>query len=142
MPPIRQSFITFEDMKSLLTGSALLLFLAAGLRVPLHAHYCGGKLQDFKLYVVADSCCEHEKHNTPHYTSPCCKEKRSTYTLPDYKHIDPSSVLNTLSQVANYQAVRSSLFTNYSASFCRVASLGRSPPSTLPLFLLYATLRL
>ena len=129
-------------MRLVLTGSVLLLFVAAGLRVPLHAHYCGGELQDLKAYLAAESCCGHKKHNTSHYTSPCCKEKKSTYVLPNYKLTDTKPFLKNFSQKANYQKIEYTLFTSYFNSFCRSTPPGRAPPQRPPLFLLYATLRL
>ena len=129
-------------MRLLLTGSVLLLFVAAGLRVPLHAHYCGGELQDLKAYLAANSCCEHKKHNTAHYTSPCCKEKKSTYVLPNYRLTGTKLLLKSFSQTADYQKIVHTLFRSYFSAFCRAAPPGRAPPQRLSLFLLYATLRL
>ena len=127
-------------MKRIQVGLLLLMFFAAGLQVPLHAHYCGGILQDWQLYEKVISCCEHEKHNEPHYTFPCCKEKEASYTLSDY-NFSKKSTLHKNIQLSDYQIVRSSPLKKHYIPKQRRALPGPAPPA-VPFFLRHAALRL
>lgn len=129
-------------MKRFFVALTLLLFVAACLQIPVHAHYCMEKLQDWQLYAEAESCCEHTQHPTPHFVAPCCQDKKAWYLLSEYYSPKAKVATTFSSYFSDYQHITGIFFRQGYKPKLRFVLPGPAPPQSVPIFLLHAVFRL